>query len=576
MKESNVKESTMNETNENMNNEQENSESANNESVNNESVNNESVNNETENNESTEPVLTSYNDAEVDNRILRAVQGMGFETMTPIQEQAIPILMEGRDIIGQAQTGTGKTAAFGIPMIQKMDPEDKNLQALVLCPTRELAVQVTEEIRRLAKYMHNIKVVPIYGGQEIYRQIKALSGGVQIVVGTPGRVMDHMRRRTIKTETIKMVVLDEADEMLNMGFREDIETVLKDMPEERQMALFSATMPQAILDITHMYLNDPKFIKVTPKEITIDLVKQAYYRVQRKDKNEVLCRLMDYYQPKRTLVFCNTKRMVDSLSEELKSRGYQAEGLHGDLSQHMRDNVMNMFRSGTCQILIATDVAARGLDVSGVDAVFNYDVPEDVEYYVHRIGRTGRAGRKGRSFTLVSGREIYKIRDIERLCHTKIKERTIPKAADITRVKADAIFLEAKDVMDKENLDDVISRISKAMETYEFTAIELAAAFLKEKMGDEIKDIKDEKPFFKTDRNKRFDDKSGRDRSGSRDRSRDRNKTSSRPYDARRSSEKKSFSGSDSYRGSSERNKGKSNVFGKATERFTGKKKSWG
>jgi len=294
-----------------------------------------------------EPILTSYHDAEVDERVLRAVQGMGFETMTPIQEQAIPILMEGNDIIGQAQTGTGKTAAFGIPMIQKIDPEDRRLQALVLCPTRELAVQVTEEIRRLAKYMHNIKVVSIYGGQEIYRQIKALSGGVQIVVGTPGRVMDHMRRRTIKTESIKMVVLDEADEMLNMGFREDIETILKDIPSERQMALFSATMPQAILDITHEYQNDPKFIKVTPKEITIDLVKQAYYRVQRKDKNEVLCRLMDFYQPKRTLVFCNTKRMVDSLSEELKSRGYQAEGLHGDLSQHMRDNVMNMFRNGT-------------------------------------------------------------------------------------------------------------------------------------------------------------------------------------------------------------------------------------
>jgi ATP-dependent RNA helicase DeaD len=320
---------------------------------------------------------------------------MGFETMTPIQEQAIPILMAGQDVIGQAQTGTGKTAAFGIPMIEKIDPDDRRLQALVLCPTRELAVQAAEEIRKLAKYMHSIKVLPVYGGQEIYRQIKALSTGIQIIVGTPGRVMDHMRRHTIRTDAIKMIVLDEADEMLNMGFREDIETILKDIPAERQMALFSATMPQAILDITHTYQNDAKYIRVTPKEITIDLVKQAYYRVQRKDKNEVLCRLMDYYQPKRTLVFCNTKRMVDDLSEVLKARGYQAEGLHGDLSQHQRDNVMSMFRSGTCQILIATDVAARGLDISGVDAVFNYDVPEDIEYYVHRIGRTGRAGRKG-------------------------------------------------------------------------------------------------------------------------------------------------------------------------------------
>ncbi|MCL2051550.1 MAG: DEAD/DEAH box helicase [Lachnospiraceae bacterium] len=507
------------------------------------------------------PAQTSYHDADVDNRILKATSGMGFETMTPIQEQAIPILMAGYDIIGQAQTGTGKTAAFGIPMIQKIDPEDRRLQALVLCPTRELAVQAAEEIRRLAKYMHNIKVLPVYGGQEIYRQIKPLSAGVQIVVGTPGRVMDHMRRHTIKTDAIKMIVLDEADEMLNMGFREDIETILKDVPEERQTALFSATMPQAILDITHLYQKDPKFVRVTPKEITIDLVKQAYYRVQRKDKNEVLCRLMDFYQPKRTLVFCNTKRMVDSLSEELKGRGYQAEGLHGDLSQNMRDNVMSMFRNGTCQILIATDVAARGLDITGVDAVFNYDVPEDIEYYVHRIGRTGRAGRKGRSFTLVSGREIYKIRDIERICHTKIKERTIPKAADITRVKADALFLEAKEVMENSNLDEAIARISKAMEQYEFTAIELAAAFMKEKMGDELRDIKDEKPFFKADRS-RSDSK--------------RNKPQAHPYSVRRSGDKKSDSG----RGSQDRNKsygnknsgqGKAKVFGKAADRFGGK-----
>ena len=516
---------------------------------------------------STESIPASYHDAEVDNRILRAVGGMGFETMTPIQEQAIPILIAGHDIIGQAQTGTGKTAAFGIPMIQKIDPDDRRLQAIVLCPTRELAVQAAEEIRKLAKFMHSIKVVPIYGGQEIYRQIKALSAGAQIVVGTPGRVMDHMRRHTIKTDAIKMIVLDEADEMLNMGFREDIETILKDMPEERQMALFSATMPQAILDITHEYQKDAKYIRVTPKEITIDLVKQAFYRVQRKDKNEVLCRLMDFYQPKRTLVFCNTKRMVDGLSEFLKSRGYQSEGLHGDLSQHMRDNVMNMFRGGICQILIATDVAARGLDISGVDAVFNYDVPEDIEYYVHRIGRTGRAGRKGRSFTLVSGREIHKIREIERLCHTKIKERTIPKAADITRVKADVIFLEAKEVMERGELDEIIARISRAMEQYEFTAIELAAAFMKEKMGDELKDIKEEKTFFKPDRD--------RSTAGS------RSKTSARPYDARRPRDAKTPY--DKNKGS-----GKGKVFGKQagkpSERFAGKtlgkssfgkKKSW-
>ncbi len=449
-----------------------------------------------ESNETISESTTSNWQSAVDERILKAVEGMGFEAMTPIQEQAIPILLEGRDIIGQAQTGTGKTAAFGIPMIQSVAPDNRQLQAIVLCPTRELAVQASEEIRRLAKYMHGIKVLPIYGGQDISRQIKALSQGVQIVVGTPGRVMDHMRRHTIKTGAIKMIVLDEADEMLNMGFREDIETILADMPEEHQMALFSATMPQAILDITHTYQKDAQYIRVTPKEITIDLVKQAFYRVQRKDKQEVLCRLMDYYQPKRALIFCNTKKMVDELAEQLKGRSYQAEGLHGDLSQYQRDTVMNLFRGGKCQILIATDVAARGIDVSGVDAVFNYDVPEDIEYYVHRIGRTGRAGKKGRSFTLVSGREIYKIRDIERLCHTRIKERTVPSVADITSVKSENIIGEAREAMESQNLDFCVAEIGKAMEAYGFTAIELAAAFMKMKMGEELQEIKEEKPIF--------------------------------------------------------------------------------
>ena len=390
----------------------------------------------------------SYRNSAIDGRIIRAVEEMGFETMTPIQEQAIPVMLEGRDLIGQAQTGTGKTAAFGIPIIQKIDPEERGLQAIILCPTRELAIQAAEEIRRFAKYMHEVKVLPVYGGQDISRQIRALSKGVQVVVGTPGRVMDHMRRHTLKTNKVRMVVLDEADEMLNMGFREDIETILKDMPEERQTALFSATMPRPILEITKEYQKeDAEYIRVTPKEVTIPLIKQAYYQVQRKDKEEVLTRLIDYYHPKRSLIFCNTKRMVDELSEHLKERGYQAEGLHGDLSQGQRDTVMNLFRGGRMDILIATDVAARGIDVDDVEAVFNYDVPDDIEYYVHRIGRTGRAGKAGRSFTLVVGREMYKIRDIERVCHTKIRERNIPSAADITSVKAEKVLAEAIDTI---------------------------------------------------------------------------------------------------------------------------------
>lgn len=428
--------------------------------------------------------------------ILRAVLEMGFEVMTPIQEQAIPVLLEGRDIIGQAQTGTGKTAAFAIPMIQSIEPELRKPQGIILCPTRELAMQAAEEIRKLTKYMHGVKVLPVYGGQDIGRQIRALSQGVQIIVGTPGRVMDHLRRHTIKTAHIKMIVLDEADEMLNMGFREDIETVLADMPAERQMALFSATMPQAILDITGAYQKNAVYVKVMPREITVAAIKQAYYRVAKKDKAEALCRLLDYYQPERSLIFCNTKKMVDEITETLKAKGYEAEGLHGDLSQNQRDTVMNLFRNGRCAILTATDVAARGIDVSGVDAVFNYDVPEDIEYYVHRIGRTGRAGRKGRAFTLISGREIFKIRDIERVCHTTIKERKIPSPSDITRVKARKLFAQAMEVMEQKDLDAQKELILQAAEENGFTVLNLAAAFMRMSMGDEPEEIQEEKPYF--------------------------------------------------------------------------------
>ena len=447
--------------------------------------------------ESTEQQV-SYSESGIDERVIRAVEEMGFEYMTPIQAEAIPIMLEGKDLIGQAQTGTGKTAAFGIPLIQGVDPQDKSLQAIVLCPTRELAIQAAEEIRRFAKYIHGLKVLPVYGGQDISRQIRGLAGGAQIVVGTPGRVMDHMRRHTIKTAQVRTVVLDEADEMLNMGFREDIETILKDMPTERQTALFSATMPKPILEITKEYQKpDAQYLKMMPKEVTISLVKQVYYQVSRKDKEEVLTRLLDYYHPKRSLIFCNTKRMVDELTEHLKDRGYQAEGIHGDLSQNQRDTVMNLFRGGRTAVLIATDVAARGIDVDDVEAVFNYDVPEDIEYYVHRIGRTGRAGKTGRSFTLVAGREIYKLRDIERVCHTKIKERSIPSAADITSVKAEKVLGEALETMQSKNLDKTVEFLEGKLAEGEYTALELAAAFMKMKMGDDIKDIKVEKSKIK-------------------------------------------------------------------------------
>lgn len=437
-----------------------------------------------------------YEEAGIDSRILRAVRELGFEYMTPIQEQAIPLFMTGQDIIGQAQTGTGKTAAFGIPILQKIDPENRSLQAVILCPTRELAMQAADELRKFAKYMNGIKVLPVYGGQEIYKQIKNLKTGVQIVVGTPGRVMDHMRRHTLKMDHVHTVVLDEADEMLNMGFREDIETILKEMPKERQTGLFSATMPKPILDITKTYQKNAAYVKMTPKEVTIPLIKQAYYQVRKQDKEEVLCRLIDYYMPGRALIFCNTKRMVDELTEHLKARGYEVEGLHGDLTQGQRDTVMNLFRGGRINILIATDVAARGIDVSDVEAVYNFDVPDDIEYYVHRIGRTGRAGKTGRSFTLVVGREAYKIRDIERICHTKIKERKVPNAADIMARKAEKILKEATAVIENEDIGRATEYILDAVALGEYSATQIAAAFMKMKLGDEIEDIRAEKFFF--------------------------------------------------------------------------------
>ena len=445
----------------------------------------------------------------IDARIMRAVSEMGFEQFSPIQEQAIPVMLDGKDLIGQAQTGTGKTAAFGIPLLQTVDPENEALQGLVLCPTRELAVQAAEEIRKFAKYMSGIRVLPVYGGQDITRQIRALKGGVQIIVGTPGRVMDHMRRHTIKLDEIRTVVLDEADEMLNMGFREDMESILSEVEGEHQTVLFSATMPQAILDITGQFQNNPVFIKTIQKELTVPSIKQYYYEVRRENKREAVARLLDYYNPKRTLIFCNTRKMVEELAEHLKGRGYFAEGLHGDLSQAVRDRVMASFRNGTCDVLIATDVAARGIDIGDVEAVINFDVPQEIEYYVHRIGRTGRAGRNGRSFTLVVGREIYKIRDIERVCKTKMKARALPTSADINQVKALKVLAEVTDVLHDKDLSDATRMIEAKMEEEDCTAMELAAAFLKFHMGEELEDIPVDK--YEPRRRNREDDREHRD-----------------------------------------------------------------
>ena len=425
-----------------------------------------------------------FNELNISPEIFRGVKDMGFEEASPIQSKAIPIAMTGADIIGQAQTGTGKTAAFGIPVLEKVKKEIKHPQTLILCPTRELAVQAAEEIRKLAKYMHGVKVLPIYGGQDITKQIRALKG-TQIIIGTPGRVMDHLRRKTIRCDYVDTIVLDEGDEMLNMGFREDIETVLTYIPnKDRQTILFSATMPQAILDITKNYQKpDAKMIKVVKKELTVPVIEQYYLDVKRKDKVEVLCRLLDYYEPKLSLVFCNTKKMVDDLTEILKGRGYFAEGLHGDMSQAQRDRVMKSFRDGKTDILIATDVAARGIDVDDVEAVFNYDIPQDDEYYVHRIGRTGRAGRTGRSFTFVKGKEVYKLKDIMRYCKTKIYAMPVPSLNDVNQIKIEKVMDKIGNVIEEEDLTSMINTIQKQINESDYTAMDIAAAFLKMYMG---------------------------------------------------------------------------------------------
>ncbi|MBQ8232416.1 MAG: DEAD/DEAH box helicase [Lachnospiraceae bacterium] len=432
----------------------------------------------------------------LDPRILRAIREMGFTTMSPIQEQAIPSLLEGKDIIGQAQTGTGKTAAFGIPLIQKVDPELRKLQAIVLCPTRELAIQAAEELRKLAKYMHSIKILPVYGGQEIGRQISGLRG-VQIIVGTPGRVMDHMRRHTIKLEHVNMVVLDEADEMLNMGFREDMELILGEIPGEHQTALFSATMPKPILEITGKFQKNARLIKVASKELTIPLVSQRFYRVRNEDKDAACVRLLEYYQPKLCLIFCNTKKKVDELTECLKQHDFQAEGLHGDMAQAQRDVAMGRFRNGSTNILIATDVAARGIDVDDVEAVINYDIPQDIEYYVHRIGRTGRAGRKGRSFTFASGREIFRIREIERVCHTTIEEKRLPGAGKVMKAKAEKLLEQVWELKDSDNLDLMEKFLERKMEKEGCDAMELASLLLKYYVGDKGEEIPVDEPPMK-------------------------------------------------------------------------------
>lgn len=392
-----------------------------------------------------------FEELELSESVKRALADINYVETSEIQMRAIPEVLSGADIIAQSQTGTGKTASFGLPLIEKINKVDKSVQAIVLCPTRELAVQVAEELRKFTKYTENVKMLAVYGGQNIERQIMGLKKGVQIVIGTPGRVMDHMRRRTLKLGGVKMVVLDEADEMLNMGFEEDIQTILKEVPEKRQTLLFSATMNPRIMNITKKYLKEPKNIKIKSKEMTVENIEQISIEMKQGMKDESLIRLIDIHNPRKAIVFCNTKRKVDDLIEVLKGKGYKAEALHGDIKQNQRDRIMKNIKNGKIKILVATDVAARGIDIEDLDLVINYDVPQEEEYYVHRIGRTGRNGHSGKAFTFVVGKEKNKIYNIQRFANTKIKQGKIPTINEVNQIKNQNVLEDIQEVINKKD-----------------------------------------------------------------------------------------------------------------------------
>ncbi|BFH69938.1 MAG: DEAD/DEAH box helicase [Paenibacillus dendritiformis] len=408
-------------------------------------------------------------------KLLQAITELGFEEATPIQEKAIPVAMTGRDLIGQAQTGTGKTAAFGIPLISKIDPSEERVVALVMTPTRELAIQVAEEIGKLTRFK-GVRSLPIYGGQDIGRQIRALKKHPQIIIGTPGRLLDHINRKTIRLADVQTVVLDEADEMLDMGFMEDITSILSLVPEERQTMLFSATMPPNIQKLANQFLRDPEHVSVMPKQVSAPLIEQAYIEVPERAKFDALSRLLDMESPELAIVFGRTKRRVDELSEALQKRGYSADGLHGDLSQNQRDNVMRKFRDGSIDVLVATDVAARGLDVSGVTHVINFDLPQDPESYVHRIGRTGRAGKEGSAWSFVTPREIDHLNFIERVTRHRIPRKPMPTLADAIEGKQRIVAERLMEVLKDTDLNEYKGIAIQLLEQYDSVHL-LSAAF---------------------------------------------------------------------------------------------------
>lgn len=430
-----------------------------------------------------------FKELELTEEVLRAVEEMGFAEATEIQAKSIPLIQSGADVIGKSNTGTGKTAAFGIPAIESISHERNGVEVLILCPTRELAMQACDEIRKFSKYMNWVKPCAVYGGASMDRQIIDIKRGANIVVGTPGRVMDHMRRRTLKLQNLKMIILDEADEMLNMGFREDIECILQEVPEERQTILFSATMPPAIMAITNQYQKDPQLIKIDQKYRTVDTIDQYYFEIPSGMKMEAMQYLLLAYEPKASMIFCNTKKMVDDLTETLTSKGFKAAGLHGDMKQTQRTYVMDKFKSGKINILIATDVAARGIDVSGIDVVFNFDLPQDNEYYIHRIGRTGRAGKSGTAYTLISNRkQIYDLKALSRYIKAEIKEKELPEKNDIINNKISKVVNKIT-AASQQTLKDETDIIFGILTAEGYSAEQIAKILINLRINKELRNI---------------------------------------------------------------------------------------
>ncbi len=421
----------------------------------------------------------NFSDLGLNEKVLQAIDALGFEEPSQIQAEAIPQVLNGIDIIGQAQTGTGKTLAFGAPVISMLQDRNrgKKINALILTPTRELAIQINDELIRLGKFT-NVKSMPIYGGQPIDRQIKSLHRGVDIVVGTPGRIIDHLNRGSLNVKDIDFLIIDEADEMLNMGFIDDIEDIIKNTNDERQTLLFSATMPDTIKKLASRYLKkNVKHIIIAKNSMTVSKISQYYYEIKNKDRFEALCRILDVDEPSSAIIFCKTKRGVDELVENLQSRAYNVEGMHGDMGQSQRLNTLRKFKEGNLDFLVATDVAARGIDVDDISHVINYDLPQDSDSYVHRIGRTGRANKEGIAYTLVTPREYMSLKAIEKATRSKILRKEVPTIDEIFETKYKNIIEETKEVINSESHKNFIPIATKMDE--DFNLIEVAAALMK-------------------------------------------------------------------------------------------------